>query len=116
MTNEEFGSCDNIIRDGRRLEIFFKKNGLGHLYVKNINVISEANEKIGRDYKSWLREVEIPKIRDRILEAIENDFLIGKIDDNCHKCRIELHKTLFDMYEDIVDRHVTEREYLRAYV
>lgn len=107
-----------MITDGRRLERFFEKNGVGHDYIKNINVISKQDEDTARKYKSWLLEVEVPKIKDRILEAIENDFLTGRIDEQCYKCKLELHGELFSMYENLINNTATEREfleYLKAY-
>ncbi len=104
-----------MILDSRRLELFFSKNGIAHQYIKNLNVISEVSDKTAKQYKEWLIEVEEPKIRDKILEAIENDFLKGKLDASCYKCKIELHKELFDMYEAMIERIVPEHEFLKAY-
>ncbi len=101
-----------MINDGRRLEKFFEKNGIGQQYVKNINDIKMKDEKIANDYKEWLLQVEEPKIRDRIREAIENDFLTGTINKECYKCRLELHNELFNMYESLIVNTATEREYL----
>lgn len=116
MDTDFIGYSKDVITDSRRLEIFFRPNGIAHQYVKNINVISEQSEKIGKEYKSWLLAVEVPKIRDRILEAIENDFLKGTLDKNCYKCKMELHNELFNMYEKMIDETATEREFLVAYI
>ena len=104
-----------MINDGRRLELFFAPNGMAHQYIKNISIIGEKDDNVAKQYKEWLLQVEEPKIRDRILDAIENDFLEGIIDGQGYKCRLELHKELFDMYETMIQNEVPEREFLRSY-
>lgn len=116
MITDLVGYSKDVIVDGRRLEIFFQRNGIAEQYIKNISVIGEKDDKTARHYKEWLLQSEVPKIRDRILEAIENDFLNGTLDKDCYLCKCSLHEELFNMFENMIKREITERDFLKAYV
>ena len=111
MSKEFQPNGNGVIRDSRRLEIFFKRNGTAYKYFKNS--IKDNNSDEGLKYKEWILERRIPLTKSRIIEAIKKDYFY--FDEETYYEKIKRLEIYFNTFENAIKGRVDELDFIRSF-
>lgn len=102
-----------MIYDGdKRVELLFQKNGVAHSLFKNIKRISDVDYNESLQYRDWLLNIKIPRLKTVLEDAIYKQF---KYDEENFWKTIDIMDCKFKKFEKAIKEEYNELDFLRGY-